>query len=143
VARALFAYGTLAVAPVMEAVAGRVFAAEPARLAGYARRGVRGEVFPALVAAAGAETPGVLYRGLDPRSLAALDAFEGDLYERRTLVVETAAGPAAAEAYLAREGRRGALTGEPWDLDGFVARELPRYLAACRAFRAAWLRRNP
>jgi gamma-glutamylcyclotransferase (GGCT)/AIG2-like uncharacterized protein YtfP len=141
VADALFAYGTLAVAEVIEAVAGRAFAAEPARLRGFARRAVRGEVFPALVAAAGAETAGVLYRGLDAEAFAALDAFEGDLYERRAVTVDTAAGSAVADAYLARDARRAALADAAWDLERFVARDLPRYLAACRVFRAEWTRR--
>jgi gamma-glutamylcyclotransferase (GGCT)/AIG2-like uncharacterized protein YtfP len=86
--RALFCYGTLESPEVMRAVAGRDFPSEPARLRGYHRGLVRGAPYPAVVPRPGAVTPGVLYAGLDPRSLRRVDRYEGEMYAREDLPVE-------------------------------------------------------
>ena len=84
---ALFAYGTLLFPPVLRVIAGSVPRSIPATLDGFARRRVAGELFPAIVEAPGERVDGVLYLGLDDRAWRRLDAFEGDLYERRSVVV--------------------------------------------------------
>jgi gamma-glutamylcyclotransferase (GGCT)/AIG2-like uncharacterized protein YtfP len=135
---AFFAYGTLALPEVMQALTGRRFASGAAVLPGFARYRVRGRVYPGVVAEPGGETAGRLYAGLDAATLALLDRFEGELYERRGLPVRTGAGGSArAEVYVVRETLLGALSREPWSLEDFAARELARYLEACRAFHAA------
>ena len=65
-------------------ITGRRLPSEPATLEGFARSMLRGEAYPGIAPAAGARTPGTLYSGLDPESLALLDRFESDLYERRS-----------------------------------------------------------
>ena len=131
---ALFAYGTLVLPDVLEALLGRALPAQPAQLAGYARYRVRGEVFPALAAEAGADTSGVLYTGVDQREWALLDRFEGELYVRRAVRVETPAGARDAWTYLVAAGREPLLTREPWDPRSFAEGNRARWLELCRAF---------
>jgi gamma-glutamylcyclotransferase (GGCT)/AIG2-like uncharacterized protein YtfP len=133
----VFAYGTLLVPEVMEALLGRTVPSAPARLAGFACYRVRGAVFPAALESSGREIRGRLYRGLDPPTLALLDRFEGDLYQRRRLTVELGGGESAAWVYLLAADRSGLLTDEPWSLAEFVQLHLLAYLRGCRAFRSA------
>ena len=128
--RRVFAYGTLEIPELVLAVTGRRFRAEPAVLAGFARSMVRGAAYPGIAPADGARTDGTLYRGVDGASLAALDRFEGDLYERCELPVETAAGERrTAFVWVVRASRRDVLTGAPWDRERFRAQHLAEWLA--------------
>ena len=110
-------------------ITGRRFPSEPATLEGFARSMLRGEAYPGIAPAAGARTQGTLYSGLDPESLALLDRFESELYERLELRVATASGERSAFAWVVRSQHRMLLTDEPWDRDRFAARHLREWLA--------------
>lgn len=126
----VFAYGSLEFPVVLGAVIGRVPAREPATLEGFARFRVRDGTYPGIVAAEGARAEGTLWRGVDLDGLAALDRFEGALYERRRLPVRTRAGAVvAAHVYVVRDERRGVLSDEPWDKARFERRHLARFVA--------------
>lgn len=130
----IFCYGTLLFPEVMRAVTGGEFASIPATASGWARYRVRGEVFPALVPEAGARTPGAVFSGLDARSLAALDAFEGPLYARRILDLECADGARVeAHAWVLAAGCEAEVTRESWDPEAFACGELRAYLAQVAA----------
>jgi len=119
----------------MQIVAGRRFAAEPARLADFRRSALSGVVYPAVLPEPGAVTDGVVYAALDAAALARIDRFEGELYERRTLSVALASGaPCEAFVYVLRPEHFALATDAAWDFEGFRARHLRDYLAACRAF---------
>ncbi len=137
----LFAYGTLMIPAVMQAVTGSSFAAREATLGGYARFRVRGEAFPGAIRFAGHQIEGMLYEGLDPATMRLLDRFEGTLYRRR-LVRLAAEAPedVVAVVYVIRS--RALLSHARWDVDRFRRRHLRYYLRMCRAFRRAW-RCNP
>ena len=68
----LFAYGTLMVPSVAEAVLGRRPLSLPATLDGYARFRVWGEDFPGVIPCADHSTTGVLYTGLRAASCRSL-----------------------------------------------------------------------
>jgi gamma-glutamylcyclotransferase (GGCT)/AIG2-like uncharacterized protein YtfP len=138
----LFAYGTLAIPEVMLAVTGRAFRPREATLVGYARLCVKGCSYPGIVPAPSGSTPGRLFDGIDAEIWERLDRFESDLYDRRRLIVRSAAGDAAAFAYVVRDSQRAALSDQPWDPARFVERELEQYLVACGAFRAEEARRR-
>jgi hypothetical protein len=125
----LYTYGTLQVAAIIEHIVGRPLSGVPARLEGYARFRVRGRVYPAIVAAAGSEVPGVLYTGLDAAELERLDFYEGDLYERREVAVWAGAVAQRAATYVLRPELRHELSDEPWDFAGFLRDHLDDYLA--------------
>ncbi|MEW6269813.1 MAG: gamma-glutamylcyclotransferase family protein [Thermodesulfobacteriota bacterium] len=135
---AIFTYGTLTFPDVMQAVTGRTFASLPATLAGYACRAVRGAVYPGAVQHAGATTDGVLWQGVDETSLARLDRFEGELYERREVTVVARDGARhAAQVYVVRAAHASRLAPEPWDRERFAREHLAAYLSRCRAGPAA------
>lgn len=134
--KALFLYGSLMVPQVWELVVGRAAVMQPARLADHVRRALHGAVYPGLVPRQGEHTEGRLVGGIDKRELARLDAFEGELYQRTPCVVESEGERAQAFVYVVRPAHRGLLSPRPWDLDRFVADELPAYLEGCRRFAA-------
>jgi gamma-glutamylcyclotransferase (GGCT)/AIG2-like uncharacterized protein YtfP len=125
----LFAYGTLMLPALVQALLGRRVHARPARLEGFARYRMRGRPYPGIVAMPGAATQGVLIEGLTPADVRRLDAFEGTLYQRRRVEV-TAAGGARlpAETYVIPEARRWLLTGEAWSRERFERRHLPTWV---------------
>ncbi len=130
----VFCYGTLLFGEVMRLVTGREFEGLPGSALGWACYRVRGEVFPALVAEPGARTRGLVFRRVDARSLAALDAFEGPLYQRRALAIRCDDGATrAAEAFVLAPGGERALTREAWDRGDFERRELRAYCARIAA----------
>lgn len=134
----LFAYGTLSLPPVFEALTGRRLPSRPAVLEGYAGYRVRGEVFPAAVPRVGARLRGDLYEGIGPADWTLLDRFEGSLYERSCCRVHLEDGRTReAFAYLLAPGREGVLSQEGWRPEEFTLRHLERYLEACRALREA------
>jgi gamma-glutamylcyclotransferase (GGCT)/AIG2-like uncharacterized protein YtfP len=131
----VFAYGTLQIADVMEAVTGRVFPSEPAVLDGYERRRVKGRSYPGVTVAPGRCTRGLLYADVDARSMELLDRFEGALYERRRVPVTTNGRTRVeAEVYVVPESRRDRLSAEAWDPDRFAAEQLASFVQSCRDF---------
>ncbi len=129
---AVFAYGTLLFAEVMEIVAGARIEAQPARLPGWERRSLHGAVYPGVFASPGAVTTGVLYDAVSDATLARLDAFEGAEYERRVLPVETRAGARDAFTYVIQGAQRGLLAERAWDPESFRTQHLARFLEGLR-----------
>lgn len=130
----LFCYGTLEFPPILEAVAGRRFPGRAAVLPGYRRLAVRGQVFPGIVAQAGAEVGGTLYRGLSNAHLRRLDAYENAFYRRRPLRVRDAAGGRSrlAWTYVVPALYRHRLAAADWDPAVFLRRHYARYLRRLR-----------
>lgn len=113
----LFAYGTLQLPELAQAITGKSFAAEDAVLDDYACFAVRDQAYPGAVESPGDRVPGRLYAGVDTESLSRLDRFEGVLYERRRLDVRGSGGSAVcAWVYVVPSERRAALSDEPWDV---------------------------
>ena len=124
--KTLFAYGTLLFPEVLSAVTGLSLTAEPATLDGYVRRGVIGEIFPAIVEGDRHDrVAGALYVGLDDRAWGRLDRFEGDLYERRLVRIATR----DAFTYVLASTWRHRLAAEPWDPAAFARDHLDAFLA--------------
>ena len=129
----VFCYGTLVWPEVLEAVTGQRFRGAQAVLPGFARFRLRDEVYPSVVEREGAQTEGRVWLGVDARALARLDAYEGELYERRRLDVRGEDGGAfAAWTYVLHPREQGRLSEEPWDRDAFAARHLADFLAGLR-----------
>ena len=137
--RRLFAYGTLELPEVMEALLGRGLPQRSARLEGFERRLVRDRPYPGIVPRAEACVAGVLYDGLEADALARLDHFEGSLYERREVRVRVArAGALPAWTYVLREAHHLRLSDEPWDADRFRALHLDEYVAFGAELSRSW-----
>jgi hypothetical protein len=113
----------------MRAVTGRSFPHERARLEGWVRLCIRGELYPGLRPRARASTPGTLWRGVDPDSLARLDRFEIPIYERVALPVRLASGESLeAQVYVIRPEHYRGLSNETWDRARFARESLAGFL---------------
>ncbi|HTV25296.1 MAG TPA: gamma-glutamylcyclotransferase family protein [Polyangiaceae bacterium] len=125
----LYTYGTLQVAAIIEHIVGRPLRGVAARLDGYQRYRVADRVYPAIVEAVGGQVPGVLYADLEAVELERLDLYEGDLYERREVVVWVGPARLSAATYVIRSELQHRLSTEPWDWAGFLRDHLDEYLA--------------
>ncbi len=119
----VFTYGTLMFPEVWRAVVGREFFAVEGAAAGFAIYRVQDAVFPGIIAATDVDAVrGVVYLDVDEASLARLDVFEDDFYERQALWIACDDGQQRqANAYVVPVHNQAVLTDEPWDRDQFVA----------------------
>lgn len=125
----LFVYGTLMSPKVMNAVCGHRQHGEPAIAAGFKRRKLSREAYPAIVPDASELVEGVLYRDLDNAQLVLLDHFEGEYYQRRPITVSCADTVVQAQSYVLSPAYSYLLGNQHWDLDRFMAEGLHELLA--------------
>lgn len=119
----VFTYGTLMFPEIWRCVVGRQFATVPGTVPGFEIYRVEGAVFPGIIAADERRVVhGVIYLDVDHPSLARLDLFEDDFYERQALWVDCSDGKRRpAEAYVVPACNRHVLSNEPWNRASFVA----------------------
>lgn len=126
----LFAYGTLLVPEIWRHVVGRDFPNEPATLPGYEIRRVRDADYPAVRPSAdpAAFVTGRVYRGLDDASLARLDAYEDDLYDRIAVtLLDRSSNPVASDVYVASPIGLSRLSDDGWTLERFLKEDFAAY----------------
>lgn len=126
----LFAYGSLQLQAIFEAVTQQSREATPAVLEGFRRTQLRGYGFPAIIPAPGMTTPGRIYPALEEDAWRRLDAFEDDFYDRKIVMLRTANG-AFHEAYTYVLSPRflHLSLDEPWSLDQLDPETVQRLLA--------------
>jgi gamma-glutamylcyclotransferase (GGCT)/AIG2-like uncharacterized protein YtfP len=116
----LFTYGSLMLPEVLEKVCGRTYDSAAAKLIGWSRYCVVGETYPGIIPSSRDSVSGVLWLGITPVELALLDKFEGDEYQRISVMVRDQINkPYSAQVYAWRE--QGGLTRQAWDLEQFRA----------------------
>jgi gamma-glutamylcyclotransferase (GGCT)/AIG2-like uncharacterized protein YtfP len=131
----IFAYGTLWIHDVMYAVTAREFRFKNAILRGYARFTVKGESYPGIIPVTDAVTEGIIYFDVDELSLERLDAFEGDLYQRKPVRVETKEREIQdAEAYVVKPKFRDHLSSSDWNMKEFDQKHLKAFLETYQGF---------
>ncbi len=131
----IFAYGTLMIPSVMYAVTGRHFRSQKAILRDYARFTVKGESYPGIITVTDAITEGIIYFNVDELSLGQLDTFEGDLYQRTRIRVETEGkGILNAETYVTKSKYLGYLSLKGWDVKKFIKKDLEVFLMTYSGF---------
>lgn len=118
----------------MQAVTGKSFPSIDAVLNGYRRYAVKNEVYPAIIAEAGASVFGRLYTDMDQSSINILDDFEDQIYSRRERDITTRKNIIKAQVYVLSDQYRGILSQEPWELEHFIHEYLDKYLKACKKF---------
>ncbi len=97
----VFTYGSLMFPQVWQRVVRGDYRSAPARADDYVRYALAGETYPGMVVQPGASVQGVLYFGVDPADVAALDAFEGAEYRRDAISVTFDSGEAVmADTYI-------------------------------------------
>src|SRR5262245_53422920 len=116
----VFTYGTLMFPEVWQSVVGRSFETVGGQAEGYAIFRVQDAVFPGIAAAPGSAVQGVVYLDVDDASLARLDRFEDDFYDRQSLTIACEDGQLLqAEAYVVPPANSNVLTNEPWERNAF------------------------
>ena len=128
---AIFTYGSLLFAEIMQAVTGTHFPSQSAVLKDYARYRVRGASYPGIVYAPGASVAGRLYLDVDSAAVEHLDFFEGDLYGRISVDVHTDEGILSAQTYVIAPDKMHYLSKTAWDPDAFRARDYDTFLKQC------------
>ena len=133
----MFAYGTLLVDPIVEALLQRTVERRPAVLKDYKRFHIKGKPYPAIVRWKGGVVEGSVFE-VDRKEMELLDVYEGDDYER---VVEEviAQDPSGSEYALATQvyaypELTEELDGE-WNPETFHEHHLGEYVALCTALR--------
>ena len=131
----IFAYGTLMIPSVMHAVTGRHFRSQKAILRNYARFRVKGESYPGIIPVTDAITEGIILFDVNEFSLEQLDTFEGELYKRTRVCVETQEKEMHnAEAYVIRSKYLGYLSLKGWDVNEFIKKDLEKFLMTYSGF---------
>ena len=134
-APSLFGYGTLETSLVMEAVTGKSFHSTVAVLSDHARFLLQGETYPGIFRDYGSEVTGVLYENVDRDSLALLDLFEGDFFQRERVQVTTPSqSQVGAYTYVVPAGHSLLFSTQPWDREAFISLNLKDFLPYCREF---------
>lgn len=102
-------------------------------LDGYACYDLYGAHYPAIVAEAGAQVTGILYRGLSPQQLRRLDHYESGQYDRRLLeVVDNQLQMHKAWAYVINPRYCHRLKNKRWSRELFASHHLEKYISRHR-----------
>ena len=125
----LFVYGCLSLPEVLKHVTGRTFRTEEGVLHGYARLQIKGGPEAALIPFPDQQTDGIVCFDVDADSLRRMDAFQGALFKRTEVNVQTGTDRwAEAEAYVFKLKERARLVAKPWDETSFREKHLPPLL---------------
>lgn len=130
----LFTYGSLMFPELLTAITGDHYQHIDAVLLEYSRFQLKNAKYPGIIASdASSQTCGRLYWRLKPRALELLDAFEGNLYERKRLQVQCANGlTAEAFVYVVSPHKSALLSRQTWEPERFRQRHLKNDIAVCR-----------
>jgi gamma-glutamylcyclotransferase (GGCT)/AIG2-like uncharacterized protein YtfP len=132
-----FVYGTLMDPDLRAAVlGGPCVSLRPAVLAGYRRRTVVGEDYPAIAPAKNSRVAGLLVAGISPAMAARASIYEGDQYDAVSLTVATTDG-AACDAWTFLPQADVRLSTRDWSLDTWQKHHKSRVLTSARAFLSA------
>ena len=133
----VFTYGSLMFDAVWLRVIGRAHRHAPARLMGYCRLGIKGELYPAVIpAVSDTFVDGRLYFDVTPDDLRNLDRFEGDHYQRKAVECRLPEGNRCkAEVYVFKTVYRHLLADAGWDPVAFEKNSLRIFLAQYKGFR--------
>ena len=107
-----------------------------ARLHGFSRRRVRGDVYPVVVRSQESDwIDGNIYLGVSPEDIRQLDFFEGDFYDRQVHTVVVEAGEkVTAAVYVLKDDFYHLADDAVWDPAWFAREGLPVFLGRYRGF---------
>ncbi|MFV8816818.1 gamma-glutamylcyclotransferase family protein [Haliea sp. E17] len=126
----IFVYGTLLNDEVLRILLDQPLPKVGARLAGYRRVTVSGQMFPAIRPDGTSSVEGALVTGLDQCAISLLDEYEGRFYRRESVVVYLDCGtPRHCQTYVFQPRYYDFLSAEAWCNDHFRECHMSQYLA--------------
>ena len=133
----LFTYGSLMFEPVWSRLVRGSYMKRTARLHGFARRRVRGDIYPVVFKSHDADwVDGMVYLNVSDEDVRRLDVFEGDLYDRQSQwVVVEGAEKVIASAYVLKETYAHMTDDRDWDPQWFARSGLRTFLGGYKGFR--------
>lgn len=135
--RHLFAYGTLMCNDIMAEISGLNLSRVSAVLRGYRRICVKGEHYPALVLYPEGYVEGFVYLNVPDQTWPRLDRFEGEMYSRGPVQVESRNGDIlSAETYIARTEFMDCLLDIEWDFEEFLRNHKESFRSSYKGYRA-------
>ena len=130
-----FVYGTLMFDAVWDALIRNNYRKIDARLDGYVRLCVRGEVYPGMVARDGRAVHGILVKSVSVADIEVLDRFEGDCYIRKQVRVASSDREwYDAQTYVFRDEKRFMLSRSEWRVEDFGGEGLRKFMAEYGGF---------
>jgi gamma-glutamylcyclotransferase (GGCT)/AIG2-like uncharacterized protein YtfP len=133
----LFAYGSLAVKGVMEALTGFQFRAQPACLNGYSRFALKDRIYPGIIPFEKGSVHGKLFSGVDTFSAAVVAHFEDAIYAAHAVTVHLQSGVSVlATTYVVQPQYQNFVTQQSWNEREFITKYRDIYLSECTQFRA-------
>ena len=128
----VFTYGSLMFDPVWSKVVGSVYEKVTARLYGYKRRKIQGEIYPTVLPGTSRDhVDGIIYLNVSKSDLKTLDRFEGEYYQKEMAECGlTDGGNISAWVYVFKERYRNLVEDEPWDPVWFSEDGIHEFLAA-------------
>lgn len=134
----VFVYGPLMLREVIGAVAGCEPVRRSGELHGYRQLRLLEQSQAGLIPFPDSATEGVLYMGVEEAILRRMDEFQGELFQRGEVNIQTDDGEwVEAETHLFRLRERKRLSAKPWDEDEFRKKHLKKALAGLRRERGA------
>lgn len=132
----LFTYGSLMFAEVWSQLVRGDYVKRPARLHGFTRRRVHGDVYPVIFRSNNGEwVDGFVYFGVSDDDLRRLDTFEADAYDRQmhTVIVE-GSEKHQADAYVLKDCYKYLVNNSEWDPQWFAREALPIFVCNYKGF---------
>ena len=101
-----------------------------ARLPGYKKLDVKGELYPGLVKSKNSCVDGIVYLKIKNKDLLLLDKYEGKYYQRTpVLVCIRGSETIRADVYVFKKKYKNLLAKSEWDADKFRTKNLYRFLS--------------
>jgi gamma-glutamylcyclotransferase (GGCT)/AIG2-like uncharacterized protein YtfP len=133
----LFAYGSLMFEEVWSRLVCGRYVKRPARLHGFLRRQVHGDVYPVIIrSSSGDWVDGFVYFGISKDDIRRIDAFEADAYDRQThTVVVEGCEKRRADVYVLKEDYSYLVNDCAWDPQWFARQALSGFVREYRGCR--------
>jgi gamma-glutamylcyclotransferase (GGCT)/AIG2-like uncharacterized protein YtfP len=131
----VFVYGSLMFEEVWERIIKRRYTRHDAKLSGYKRLDVKGQLYPGLIKSNNSQVDGAVYLGIKSKDILALDRFEGKYYKRMPVrVTVDRVGDVRADVYVFQNKYRNLLTHSEWDAEKFRNENVYKFLSMYTGF---------
>ena len=132
----VFTYGSLMFEEIWTNVVAGNYSRQDARLYGYLRRKIRGEIYPAVIAGSNEDyVDGKIYLDVSIDDINSLDVFEGEYYQKRSCECQLDGGrKIPACVYVFKNKFQYLIESEAWDPDEFSKAGVVKFFIEYKGF---------